>query len=133
MLARLKYFEEDYAGLVAYQDIKENDIVMDFIESEYVSERTRTSIQILPKLHVEHDLGKFLNHSCEPNCVIQGIALVALRDIKKDEELFFNYLDTEDEISNPFICKCCERKIEKVATKKETNEVEDKNGESEAL
>ena len=39
-----------------------------------------------------------LNHSCEPNLGLQGqIVFVALRDIGKDEELTFDYANTDDE------------------------------------
>ncbi|KAK7311510.1 hypothetical protein RJT34_09708 [Clitoria ternatea] len=45
------------------------------------------------------NLGRFINHSCEPNCrtekwMVNGeicIGLFALRDIKQDEELTFDY------------------------------------------
>lgn len=41
----------------------------------------------------------YLNHSCEPNLGIRGkINFVALRDIKKDEELYFDYSISEYDI-----------------------------------
>jgi len=64
--------------------------------------------------HVSYNTAKYINHSCAPNCevdVIRGhIWVIALRDILKDEELFYNYgydLDTYDE--HPCFCKssCC--------------------------
>ena len=64
--------------------------------------------------HVDYNTAKFINHSCAPNCevdIIRGrIWIIALRDIKKDEELFYNYgydMDTYDE--HPCLCKssCC--------------------------
>jgi len=60
--------------------------------------------------HVEYNIAKYINHSCSPNCeveIIRGhIWIIALRDIKKHEELFYNYgydLDTYDE--HPCLCK----------------------------
>jgi SET domain-containing protein len=60
--------------------------------------------------HVEYNIAKFINHSCAPNCeveIIRGhIWIMALRDIKKSEELFYNYgydMDTYDE--HPCLCK----------------------------
>jgi hypothetical protein len=45
-----------------------------------------------------------LNHSCEPNLGIQGqIVYVALRDIKRGEELTFDYAMNGDE---PYEMKC---------------------------
>jgi len=44
---------------------------------------------------VSYNLAKYINHSCEPNCyteIIKGeIWIMALRDIKKGEELTYNY------------------------------------------
>ena len=64
--------------------------------------------------HVEYNIAKYINHSCSPNCevdIIRGhIWIIALRDIHKNEELFYNYgydMDTYDE--HPCLCKtaCC--------------------------
>jgi hypothetical protein len=52
---------------------------------------------------------KYINHSCAPNCEIENdgehIWIVAIRDIKKGEELFYNYgYDMEDFEDTP--CRC---------------------------
>jgi len=40
---------------------------------------------------------RLMNHSCEPNCGIRGaFEIVAMRDIRKGEELTFDYEMTED-------------------------------------
>lgn len=45
--------------------------------------------------HVSYNTAKYINHSCDPNCeveIIRGhIWIIALRDIQRDEELFYNY------------------------------------------
>lgn len=45
--------------------------------------------------YVPYNTARFINHSCEPNCesdIIRGkIWIIALRDIKKGEELCYNY------------------------------------------
>lgn len=55
----------------------------------------------------------FLNHSCQPNCSInwEKLNLVALRNIKKDEELTYNYNTSEYDLINlikncSFKCNC---------------------------
>ena len=60
--------------------------------------------------HVSYNTAKYINHSCAPNCevdIIRGhIWVIALRDIQKGEELFYNYrydLDTYDE--HPCLCQ----------------------------
>ncbi|MFA6073129.1 MAG: SET domain-containing protein-lysine N-methyltransferase [Candidatus Woesearchaeota archaeon] len=52
---------------------------------------------------------KYINHSCNPNCDIENdgehIWIVAKRDIRQYEELFYNYgYDPEDFKDHP--CKC---------------------------
>jgi len=49
-----------------------------------------------------------LNHSCNPNGYInfKDLTYRALHPIKKGEELAFNYLTTEWDLSNKFICEC---------------------------
>jgi hypothetical protein len=71
------------------------------------SERT---IQIGPSTHVE-DVARlaFLNHSCDPNTVVDTSAvpmLFALRDIAPGEELAFFYPSTEWDMVCPFVCWC---------------------------
>ena len=59
--------------------------------------------------HVHYNTAKYINHSCDPNCetdIIRGrIWIISLREIKKDEELSYNYgydFDTYDE----HLCLC---------------------------
>ena len=60
--------------------------------------------------HVFYNLAKYINHSCDPNCeveIIRGkIWVLALRDIAKGEELFYNYGydDMKDFKDHP--CRC---------------------------
>lgn len=59
--------------------------------------------------NVPWNAARLINHSCEPNCeaqIIRGkIWIMALRDIRQGEELFFNYgFDLEDFELHP--CGC---------------------------
>ena len=69
------------------------------------------------ELNKKHDLdgnvswntAKYINHSCDPNCetdiIKSHIWILALRDIKKGEELGYNYgYDLDDFEDHP--CKC---------------------------
>ncbi len=65
--------------------------------------------RVSEKIFVSDEILDFVNHSCEPNCetdIIRGrIWVIALRDIKKGEELAYNYgygLDTFED--HP--CRC---------------------------
>jgi SET domain-containing protein len=59
--------------------------------------------------NVPENDAKYINHSCNPNCEIendgQHIWIVAKRDIKKNEELYYNYgYDPEDFEDHPCLC-----------------------------
>lgn len=52
---------------------------------------------------------KYINHSCEPNCCFkikeQRVFIYALHDIKKGEELTYNYgYDLDDFENHPCLC-----------------------------
>lgn len=64
---------------------------------------TRHSIEVGDNLHILDELGQYMNHSFEPNCLILGQELIALNDISEGVELTFNYNETETQISYPFI------------------------------
>lgn len=49
---------------------------------------------------------RFINHSCSPNSRWGGKELLVLNPIKHGEEITFDYMETEDEISSPFVCHC---------------------------
>ena len=58
---------------------------------------------------MKSNIARLLNHSCDPNCeAIQSrgrIWMTALRDIKKGEELTFNYgFDLENWSEHPCLC-----------------------------
>jgi hypothetical protein len=61
-----------------------------------------------PRMASERDGGMMhLNHSCEPNVGIRGeITFVAMRDIRSDEELSFDYAMTDDEPDIDMQCNC---------------------------
>lgn len=59
--------------------------------------------------NVSWNPARFINHSCEPNCrykkIDNHIWIVSIRDIKKDEELSYDYgFDLEDYKDYP--CRC---------------------------
>ena len=58
----------------------------------------------------EYNEARLINHSCNPNCEVDGKGLklwiFALRDIKKDEELSYDYGFGYDKDYKQFVCKC---------------------------
>src|SRR5262245_2833050 len=68
------------------------------------------TIQIDAHTHLLPDgqLWRYLNHSCTPTCRIDFSTwtLVTTRAIQCHEELTFNYLTTEWDMTAPFMCQC---------------------------
>lgn len=100
-LVMIKQTEEKGLGIFAIRDIKKD---------EYITEFTGPMVQIenldeYPADVVDHlfNIGRDryimakepavrTNHSCEPNAgIMNDVFLVAMRDIKKDEEVTFDY------------------------------------------
>ena len=49
----------------------------------------------------------YINHSCDPSVAIQGqIVLVAMRDIRPDEELTIDWATTDDLDDEAMQCRC---------------------------
>lgn len=48
----------------------------------------------------------FLNHSCRPTVRIEGLGVIAIRDLAAGEQLTFDYDATEWSLDAPFRCGC---------------------------
>ena len=94
----------------------ESDSRADLPLSRHKKDKTNGAVYIF-ELNKRHDIdgytayntARFINHSCAPNCetdIIRGhIWIMALRDIKKGEELAYNYgYGYEDYMAHP--CHC---------------------------
>ena len=52
---------------------------------------TRETIHIGNNIHVYDEYGIYINHSFSPSTYIDGINIVAIRDIHAGDEITFNY------------------------------------------
>ena len=109
---------EGHKGLFARRDIIAGSVIFHLKGS--ISRRpNKYSVQLSRDKHIDFppvrkpndDLDyawQYVNHSCEPNgCVnAEEFSFCALRNIKKGEEITFNYLTTEYELAAPFRCGC---------------------------
>ncbi len=94
--------------LIANADIAKDEVVAEFDGPVYEAEK----VTDLPKNIADHAIqfeehkwkdskgfARYINHSCEPNCGIKGLfTLVAMREIKKGQELVWDYDMTEDNV-----------------------------------
>ncbi len=105
----IKEIKENYKGLFADKAYESGSVIL-YLDSHYVSEPTRTSIQVGNE-HIESKKGGYMNHHCDPNTkiVMPNFTMPfvsAIRNIEIDEELTFNYEITEEKLASPFKCDC---------------------------
>jgi D-alanine-D-alanine ligase len=63
------------------------------------------------------------NHSCDPNTTYKGLNVIALRNIKRGEELTLDYASFLDENMEPFHCQCGSSKCRGLITGNPNNSV----------
>jgi len=128
-LYKIKKSNIDNKGLYAAKNIKAKQIVIHY-KGKLV---TKKEVEKNPKFDndkaiylfninnrydldgdFEYNDARLINHSCNPNCEVNGKGLklwiFALRDIKKGEELSYDYGFGYDEDYKQFVCKCGAKK-----------------------
>lgn len=106
-------------GSVAIEQITAGEVVAAFggrcvTRDEFdlldVSQRVR-SLQIDEDLYIagapEPEPADFINHSCNPNCALDGnVVLVARREIAVGEQLGYDYATSDGSDYDEFECSC---------------------------
>jgi hypothetical protein len=88
-------------GLFATKKYNKDEVVHVLDGIQY-TEPTRESIHVGNNEHIHDSYGMYINHSFCPNIYVNGHHLVALCNILIDDEILFNYNDTEINMANPF-------------------------------
>ncbi|MDX1901790.1 MAG: SET domain-containing protein [Gammaproteobacteria bacterium] len=83
------------------------------MHGEILDHPTRTSVQIGEHEHIEDEIAGAVNHACSPSAKVDRAtrSFITVRDIKKGEEITFDYRENEDTLANPFVCSCCQTEI----------------------
>ncbi len=96
-------------GLFVLRPARKDEILISY-DGPIIDHPTRYSIQIDDQLHIDGtpESNAYLNHCCAPNTYVDwnGVCLRALRDLAAGEELTCNYLTTDWELHEIFICRC---------------------------
>lgn len=109
-------------GLFCKRDIKKGEIIFKFIGKLITFKQTIEAadefgypLQIGDNLYINlEEPMRFINHSCNPNTgIINDINLIALRDMKKGEEIYFDYSTSMDEDYWVMQCMCGEANCRK--------------------
>lgn len=95
-------------GIFTTKDIKKGDVIFT-MKGSVLYKPTQTSVQIGRMMHIENPISAHVNHHCEPNSTVdrKKRSFISTKDIKKDEEITFNYNQNEDTLASPFVCACC--------------------------
>ena len=100
--------ENKFRTLVTKRAYKKREIIC-IMPSENITDKpNRFTVQIGRDKHTHVGKLAALNHSCDPNVILdtENMEMVAARDIDKGEELYFFYPATEWQMDAPFICLC---------------------------
>ncbi len=122
---KIKDSKIDNKGLYANRDIKDRTKIIEYkgkiltkkqVEEnpKFDNEKAIYLFNINKKYDLDGDykynIARLINHSCDPNCEVFGTGLkvwvYAIRDIKKGEELTYDYGFGYDEDYKDFPCKC---------------------------
>ncbi len=125
-LYKIKKSNIDKKGLCASKNIKAGEKIIEYIGKLISKKETETNPKFdnekdiyLFNLNKRYDLdgnyhwnpARLINHSCNPNCEVEGKGLKlwisAIKDIKKGEELSYDYgfSYSKEDLKN-FVCKC---------------------------
>lgn len=109
---------DGHKGLFAKKDIIAGSVIF-HLKGSISGRPNKYSVQLSRDKHIDFppvrkpddDLDyawQYVNHSCEPSGYVNAAeySFCALRNIRKGEEITFNYLTTEYELATPFRCEC---------------------------
>ena len=116
-------------GLYAKQDIRKGAKIIEYkgkiisvkkteLNPKFDNEKAIYLFNINKKYDLDGDFkfnaARLINHSCEPNCEVFGTGLriwiYAMRDIKKNEELSYDYGFGYDKDYKNYPCNCNSKK-----------------------
>lgn len=100
-------------ALFALQAFQPGEMIAEFWAGTISSEPTYLTVQVDIGKHItlQPEFLQYINHSCEPNVFFDTslMKLLALREIRKGEEMVFFYPSTEWQMTQSFNCYCGSR------------------------
>ena len=126
---KIKKSNIDNRGLYAAINIKKNTKIIEYKGKIITVKETETNPKFdndkaiyLFNLNKKYDLdgdfkyntARLINHSCDPNCEVDGVGLklwiYSIKDIKKNEELTYDYGFSFDKDYKDCPCRCGSKK-----------------------
>lgn len=97
-------------ALYALRSFQPGELIAEFSAGTIAAEPTYLTVQVDVGKHItlQPEFLQYINHSCAPNVFFNTttMQLVALKEIREDEEMTFFYPSTEWEMTQPFRCYC---------------------------
>lgn len=97
-------------ALFALQSFQPGEVIAEFWAGTISSEPTYLTVQVDIGKHItlQPEFLQYINHSCEPNVFFDTslMKLLALREIRCEEEMTFFYPSTEWQMTQSFNCYC---------------------------
>ena len=122
---KIKKSKIDNNGLYANQDIKKGTKIIEYkgkiitskqseVNPKYDNSKAIYLFNINKKYDLDGDFkfntARLINHSCDPNCEVFGkglkIWIYAMKDIKRGEELSYDYGFSFDKDFRQYPCRC---------------------------
>ena len=128
-LYKIKKSNIDNKGLYASHNIKDRTKIIEYkgkiLTKKQVEENPKFDNEkaiYLFNINKKYDLdgdfkyntARLINHSCDPNCEVDGLGLklwiYSIKEIRKNEELTYDYGFSFDKDYKDFPCKCGSKK-----------------------
>ncbi len=122
---KIKKSKIDKNGLYANQNIKKGTKIIEYkgkiisvkkseVDSKFDNEKAIYLFNLNKKFDLDGDfkfnIARLINHSCDPNCEVRGVGfkvwVYAIKNIKKNDELSYDYGFSYDRDYKQFPCKC---------------------------
>jgi hypothetical protein len=100
--------ENRFRSLISNQAYTRGATICRIPDGNVLAKATRHTVQIGRDEHIEVGKLAALNHSCDPNVILDtaNMLVIARYDIARGDDLSFFYPSTEWEMAAPFICLC---------------------------
>ena len=102
MNVKIKETSTGFYSLVATTNIPEGACILK-LEGKILDKPTRYSIEIGEKRHIVDYYGSFINHSFSPTATIVDGCVVSCTEIKRGDQITFDYNKNETRLKCPFI------------------------------
>jgi hypothetical protein len=97
-------------ALFALRSYQPGEVIANFSAGTISAEPTYLTVQVGLRKHItlQPEFLQYINHSCDPNVFFNTstMQLVALREVKEEEEMTFFYPSTEWKMTQTFNCYC---------------------------